>query len=1056
MTIVTPGIQARVGQFLDIFEPPLQKSQVSPTQDRPAHDHDKYFYPSQLMLSSYDVICLMDFLCPNLSISPTTTDVDSGKALSTASSVTVSSTLTSASVGIGSSIASSVAPSTSGTSLASSTIVGEDPSAESHVNGDVFPISPPKGHEPNTAVLEEKDCSVIQLREISNKIKEGLAPEEALDLTQSAREWIPIYISDSGMKLSLSPPVDEFNTQEKATPTKEKLLDSEIHRQYRTSLKEALISLMASRNFFYDVTLKTQSETAAPSDIAYKLENLFETAMSICQDNLDFEKSFFWWRSVQLLRQISSNFPSKDFEKLLEDIVEDLRSSQETQIKTTEKNLLWRYSLDIVHRNQKIQLQTLGKRRNALRVKMWYVSDVRHSVPYEDAMNVTRALRTMASSRTKQPSSLSNWARHRLRNSFGNDRSDAQMLEVVAAHRDYGGLSKLADEQVELTTRWLTKNSIENFCKGEERIHRFCFEVQKCVNKLAGVNMLDSPVLWASRLFEREKSLFDARLSRSASYDLQHRNSYVSTDAWNQSRLTSSKPIPSQEASSSDSFGFNSSYTTSYPNTNSKFFNPSGIYPSTALNDQSTFKSSSTFTSFAHPPILQNTGSLGYGAPVSEDAITAKKAFAQEVKKTLHSLVISDIGYLLWTRGSETDTWINLQTHETTQAEQIAMESEFKLKVNYDKHEGDKISQQPQSPVPLFTNDQNLLHAEVLPPQDPHLINTFDPAHLSPFPYINSYKMLLDRFSYSPDPYIKLQTLTELESLALSSSYKNFTPRSQAAATALNRNSDPASTNPTSGRSIKIPRTKATSLEEVIANCTERRAGTLTSHMNGRRNHSAPPLPNTDSSISALFEIFQDPSLRPRTLFRDLQYIAAFIPPSILDQTPQGKAFWDAGLAALALKEDICSAMITRATQITTYHISPPAPNPDVNLANTTLRDAARLWLITAKEGSPVAARELGLFYLTHPELLPRITLPFSKAKDVFRTAMGGDQGGGGGGGLLGGAGGGKGGAVGLETGGLDALTFAVVFHWMETAANGGDRDARAFLREMGELSSGK
>lgn len=1059
MTIVTPDIQARVGQFLDFFEPPPQKLQVFPTQD-----HHQYSCPSLLMLSSQDVVCLMDFLCPNLSISPTATDVDSGKAPSTASSVTGSSTLTSGSTGVGSAMASSIAPSTSGTSVASNAMNGEVPFAGIQTHEDVSPYPSFQSFDSKPTTDEMKDNSTIQLREISNRIKEGLPSEEASNLSRSENDWGFIYISKSGKQLSLRPLEDDANPQKKNPPTEIKApLDGEINRLYFKSLKEAFIKLMADRHFFHDLILKIGAETAASSNVPLVLESLFEMAMSNCQDNFDFENSFFWWKSSQLLRQLSTTLDSKDFEKGLEEIVQDLRVSLESQIKATEQNLIWHHSLHKMQRGQDIQLQMLGKKRGALRVKMWYASDVRHSAPYEDALNVTRALRAMASSRTKQPNSLSHWARHRLRTSVGHDRSEAQMLEIVAAPRDHGGLLKLADEQVELTTRWLTKNSIENFCKGEERIHRFCFEVQKCVNKLAGINLLDSPVLWASRLFEREKSAFDARLPRPVSYDIQHRNSNAGSEAWSQSRYTSSQPMLSQGAPLSDSLSFKFNHTTSYPNKTRNLSNPPSFYNFTAPNGQSAFKFSSGLTSFP-PPVPPNTASTGYISTVSEDAITAKKAFAQEVKKTLYSLVISDLGYLLWAQGSETDVWINHQTHEALQAHQISMESKPETQTDHGtsnhvdaanlfsvshRYQGNHNLQQQE---PILTRDCELLRAEALP-GDSQSRSSPNFSDALPFPYKEAYKTLLDRFSYSPDPYTKLQTLTELETLALNSMRDNTMKQTQAAAATASANSESTPINPTSGRIITVPRTKATSLEEVIANCTERRAGILklgppktNSPVNGRLNFSRPTLPNTDSLVSTLLTIFQDPFLRPPTLFRDLQYIAAFVPPSILDQTPQGKAFWDASLAALALKEDLCSAMITRATQITAYHISPSSPHPDRNLTQTTLHDAACLWLITAKEGSPIAARELGLFYLTHPELLPRVTLPFSKAKDVFRATMGGDPGGGGG----------KGSANSGETGGLDVWTFAVVFHWMESAANGGDRDARDFLKGNGELSAGR
>ena len=120
-----------------------------------------------------------------------------------------------------------------------------------------------------------------------------------------------------------------------------------------------------------------------------------------------------------------------------------------------------------------------------------------------------------------------------------------------------------------------------------------------------------------------------------------------------------------------------------------------------------------------------------------------------------------------------------------------------------------------------------------------------------------------------------------------------------------------------------------------------------------------------------------------------------------------------------------------RAAEITNAHITNRLTSPSY----PSQQEAANLWLVAAKEGSPVAARELGLFYLTHPDLLPqRVTMPLSKARDVFKSAKASD----------GGVGNDK------ERGALDPLTFDVVYHWMEIAANGGDAEARAFLRQSG------
>lgn len=172
--------------------------------------------------------------------------------------------------------------------------------------------------------------------------------------------------------------------------------------------------------------------------------------------------------------------------------------------------------------------------------------------------------------------------------------------------------------------------------------------------------------------------------------------------------------------------------------------------------------------------------------------------------------------------------------------------------------------------------------------------------------------------------------------------------------------------------STNIPRTKATSSEEVVANCTERRAGTFaftTSKHSVRRPHVSTIFPatedpriGTDEIVSALLDIFRNDSLRCSTLYRDLQLIAAHIPASILDQTAKGKAFWDIGIAALALKEERITTMITYATRITTYHVSAFkdldsdtfASSYSADLVNTTLADAPDCGQLRPKKGTPL------------------------------------------------------------------------------------------------------
>lgn len=267
--------------------------------------------------------------------------------------------------------------------------------------------------------------------------------------------------------------------------------------------------------------------------------------------------------------------------------------------------------------------------------------------------------------------------------------------------------------------------------------------------------------------------------------------------------------------------------------------------------------------------------------------------------------------------------------------------------------------------------------------------------------------------------------------------------------------------------------------------------------------------------------LLMDRRFYPATLFRDLQFIAAFVPASILDSSPQGVAFWTFGLAAMQLKSGIAAGMVDRAGQILAHHYERDTREPVRNesrgnsprisgdsasvdepsygiqgdrvykgrmtaseLSTTSLEDAARLYVLAALEGDPTAARELGLFYLTKPEIVKRVTLPLSKPGDVFRSVPypgaanngnGNSSGNGGGDPKPSSAGSGRGTgstatyAVEMDTdidiqgvsagsssnaagGGLDPAIFALALHWMEFAADAGDPDARTFLRENGDF----
>lgn len=1045
---MTPEIQAFVAQILGLFEPPPSEVTSGLQENSAAHSKN-------LMLCLDDILCLIEFFYPELSSSLPTTASD-GSAPSTASSVAGSSTL----------MASSTTPSSSGTSIVTHEFMSGDPVALQAKEREVSsPLE--KGSYQNP--LLEGQFEGHRLKDSYNRLKEKLNSEASLSSGHRASIWAIIHISEDGTRLSTEPP-----GLDKGSPKSRSQGEFEKNSNDIRILTDALTRLMMDRANFQALAFSLGTDIMDCAENQSILTKLLENIGSECRANFDFTGALYWWKASRVLQELSAAEDTIHLDDLLRSVSEDLKARISAHTATIAQYSVLCHSLEDLRKSQRKAFQTLNEKMQVLRIKMWYVSDVRHSAAYEDALYVTRALRAMASSsRVKQPGSISTWARHRLRNSHGTDRSESQTLEILTAHKDHGGLSKLADEQVDLTWRWLTRNSIENFCKGEERIHRFCFEIQKCVNKLVGLNLIESPVLWSSRIFEREKSTFNPRPSRSINHEQLRKLANDDFTAKSGERFMLPQQSQASWSSSMVPFSVVPSFDTSSTHEAWSYPRSSVAASLTELGNQSRLKYSSGTTPIPYPlQTYQATlppvcGPMYHTPP--EELLSAKMDLTQHIKKTLGSLIISDLGYLLWVHGSETDAWVN--HHASSEMQPISGNDlgERKPSVNANIPSPKTLATASNSPNSSAYARQDSIIKDSRSISSANRSSSFpseNPQHIpssAEFPYKDMYKTLLDRFSYTLDPYGKLGILSQLHCLVLSSldeqsgiQVKDSVTKSQIENVAAGSTSI----------SNRVPRTKATSLEEVIANCNERRTSTLRTRpitdsliSNPHCGSTSLSTSMTDSIVLALRNIFRDPFLRPTTLFRDLQFIAAFVPSSILDHTSQGTAFWDTGLAALALKDELCASLVARATEITTYHINglPSSPSVPPSLATTSLRDAAHLWLLAAKEGSPVAARELGLFYLTHPQLLPLVTFPFSRARDVFRTTLTNERGVGGSSGRGGSFSGGAGGALGTSTGGkpagLDPWTFAMVFHWMEVAANGGDKDASEFLRGNGELS---
>lgn len=865
---------------------------------------------------------------------------------------------------------------------------------------------------------------------------------------------------------------------------------------------------------------KAEAETEPPP----VLISMLEAAESQCKAQSDFINAHLYWKTLRQLNQMSSSSLKKDgFASLLNILSRGPRDSIRRSTSAIEEYDAWLVWLKQSQERHDITIESMMKRLKALRDKMWYVTDVRNSAAYEGARNIAIALKCMVSpkkvSHLDKPSARSRNTPKPLSNNFLL-KTEAQVMDMMAASEDHGGPNKLADEQAEKTLRWLSQFGIENFCKGEERIHRFSLEIETCINKLVGDNLMEGPVLWSSELYNRDKKILDSGKQKG---DLSL-NSFGSLNLSGENMADTDVPRRGLRSTDFNRPGFHDLRAMSARNGSQQSFssgrfstlriNPPGdlmdsqdyfgmASPVLTIDSATTFWSpfqtraqSPTTSVSSHRP--ETASSTNETVMLKDDNMNAaKQRFLTDLKQTLTSLLLSDLGTLVFARGSETDSWFSGSIGQDCierkdRADRRARRKSKKRVIEKKKSFGDLRGAQKTEQLPIERQDSLVKKTEKGSTSSNKAIpdtgasenrstmgssSTSDSISTrsrkgamkipqesdnSEFPYKMAFRRLLRMFSVHPNPYAKLNTLYELELLIIAYLTPSTTRRSRARQEPIHASQQSPEIShhnafgPNDATTI-TPRAK--NLREAIDNCKERRSHTLSQTENSspinrnteRYSTSNVPTPaSTDMLVDVLQDLFRDPDMRPKTLFRDLQFIASFVPAATLDKTERGKAFWDAGLAALGLKQDVCRTLIEIADEIVVHYTQTRKTANSISDSSSlngdmmkySMQDAANMWTITAKEGDAVAERELAIFYLTHPELVERITAPLSKPRETFKAqVMEMHQG--------------KESVVTeRDRERSDPATMCVAYHWMELSALGGDELAKKYLRQREELNA--
>lgn len=846
------------------------------------------------------------------------------------------------------------------------------------------------------------------------------------------------------------------------------------------------------------------------SDNSSVLVTMLETAMHQSHARSDFVNAHMYFKTLQSLRKISSpSLVKNGYAALLNYFSRgprDLLSKAANAIEEFEAWFVW---LKQSQERSDAMIEEMMLSFRNLRDKMWYISDVRGSKYYEEARDVALALKIMGQESKTLDGKPAPRSRNYSKSSSNNFllKNEAQLVDIMSASQDFGGPNKLSDEQSHITLKWLTQYSVENFCKGEERIHRFCLEIDKCVNKLVGEGLLDGPVLWASDLYKRDQQILESgrqkgdlfltgvgtlSIAGDEEYETHGRPGSRNLDFAQRPSQGSLRSAANRTGSGQ---GFDQNPWGRNPMDSHDYFG--GSSPVLSIDSVATFWS--PFQTQAQSPtsatsIRPRTASSSKGTVMLKQSASVneeKRRFMLDLKQTLTGLLLSDLGTMVFANGSETDSWFGgdiledcIQRRDEEERQRKKHLAKKKSMKNVRKQANvplEALGRAERSLVaPPVATYQNAAASDVQHSAGEQSSASSDAtsrssgnsaakkAGLLEFPYNVAFRRLLSKFETHPNPFSKLHALYELELLIIAS----LSSRTGRSYNNRRETLPPVPQSPTLGdmpelssRESATHTSRAQNLEEAIDNCKERRSHS----MNVERASNASPLPNrsgarspvgppsTDMIVEVIQGLLRESNIRPKTLFRDLQYIASFVPAQMLDKTARGKAFWDVGLAALGLKQDVCRIMVELVDEVITQNskrdavvkqsingtsekagiISDLPSAEEEPLSRYTMEDAARMLLITAKEGDAVAERELAIFYLTSPELVHRTVLPLTKPSEVFKTELLNRE---------------K--RASQDPARSDPMTMCVAQHWMEQSMRGGDQLAAKYLRQRSELEN--
>lgn len=679
--------------------------------------------------------------------------------------------------------------------------------------------------------------------------------------------------------------------------------------------------------------------------------------------------SFYWHEAHRFLqREYPMTVLSADDTKILSPLIGRTKTLQREVIDTCARLDHELADLESSYAASRARLTEVVSQIDKLRIKLWYTINILTSDVYEGARNVSMALNNMRlSPHTRaKPETLHGSLYHASRPSTSNtsisshfDQPRIDTTMILKAPKEHGGPRKLSDPQIEATKKWLKR--VENFCKGEERIHRFCMEVKYAMRKLVGETLSDSPVLWASELFIREKSLYEAH-SSSLFSPLTRAPSVMSEP------LSSSLLVPRFGAPGSrGSFYSQSSSKTgrhSLGSDLSSLISSPGRAPTVTTTDSHQFWSPAPSNRKSNTSMSSrsNYGLIFEGQ--SADHSLEKTKFLADLQQDLTSLLLSDLGCLVWSMGSETDLWMNTVRFTPGVRHSLKKRDIMARLLSEDEAKSARAGEHRRRSHSVAPGPPDSLEMD---PIEQALAEESGGNERGAFTFRNAFEDVLARISHHVNPSMKLKAVDDFAQLA--QSFRKSVPKAG-------------------------DRDRGVKMEDEVTRRRSLNPSVLSANLQRLEQTSKTPMATSRAttndeaeSVHVLKKIMF--TLAPKTIFRDLQYISGFVASPTLESSEVAKSFLHVGLAALAWKDEVCRGMIDVADGLagaeSPSESKPTGKSPGHGL---TMINAADLWMIAAREGHAVAQRELAILYLTHSEEMPIVSMPWALAADIFKPDM--------------------------------------------------------------------